>query len=99
MLSPTISAYRDDHALKQVTVSGLLNLLCLHVNLCQNILTKYPGWGYTKAVKNDKSKSKTVHKVIQKDFTDIRCDIKKTVSTSHLSYDFADSPTLSALDW
>ncbi|KAJ7751904.1 hypothetical protein DFH07DRAFT_960727 [Mycena maculata] len=66
MLCPTIPSYREDDAIKQVT----------------RILLKYPSWGYTKAIKNDSVKSKIVNKVITKDLTDLRFDIKKAIGDS-----------------
>ncbi|KAJ7144572.1 hypothetical protein C8R44DRAFT_974012 [Mycena epipterygia] len=66
-LSPSISAYKaDDIPLKRV----------------MKVLLKYPGWGFTKAVKTDKLKSKVINKAIQKDLTDIRCDAKKLIGDS-----------------
>ncbi|KAJ7505956.1 hypothetical protein B0H11DRAFT_2220589 [Mycena galericulata] len=67
MLSPAVLSYKaGDLPLKQV----------------QAILLKRPSWGYTKAVKADKVKSKMINKTIQKDLTDLRCDIKKTIGDS-----------------
>jgi hypothetical protein len=48
--------------------------------LLQTVLLNHPAWGYTKTVKGDVSKNKVVKRLIQKDLTDVRHDIKKTVS-------------------
>ncbi|KAJ7075234.1 hypothetical protein B0H15DRAFT_956639 [Mycena belliarum] len=67
VLSPFVSAYKaDDIALKQVS----------------DVLLKYPGWGFTKAVKADKTKLGRINKMIQKDLTDIRCDAKRIIGDS-----------------
>ncbi|KAJ7833713.1 hypothetical protein B0H14DRAFT_3710398 [Mycena olivaceomarginata] len=62
VLNSGVSAYKADLALKAV----------------ETVLLNHPAWGYTKTVKGDVSKNKVVKRLIQKDLTDVRHDIKKT---------------------
>ncbi|KAJ7730506.1 hypothetical protein B0H14DRAFT_3616773 [Mycena olivaceomarginata] len=66
VLNSGVSAYKADLALKAV----------------ETVLLNHPAWGYTKTVKGDVSKNKVVKRLIQKDLTDVRHDIKKTIGDS-----------------
>lgn len=83
MLSPTISAYKaDDIGSKQVTVRIFALIPWSAADSSQAVLIKYPAWGYTTALKADGVKSKIVNRAIQKNLTELRCDVKRLVSAS-----------------
>ncbi|KAI0915931.1 hypothetical protein AcV5_003402 [Taiwanofungus camphoratus] len=51
------------------------------IKLVMGILEKHPVWGYTREVKNDKSKADTVKIRVQVHLTDRRAVIKKAISS------------------
>lgn len=46
----------------------------------QNILQKFPGWGYTQAIAGDAVKKGVVDSMVREFLTDLRSDIKQVVS-------------------